>query len=65
MVSYQAWTSVFFEVAEADGAQIETIEDGAEVVSVAADVWNDRKSELSTATMAEARDVAQQEVVVS
>lgn len=64
MVSYQAWTSTVFEVAKADGARIEDISDGSNVVSVAAEVWQDRKEELRTATAAEARDIAQQEIRV-
>lgn len=54
-----------FEVAKNEGAQFENIDDGAEVIGVAADIWGERKQELRTATMAEARDIARQEVDVS
>jgi hypothetical protein len=65
MVSYQAWTSILFEVVKEEGAEFENISDGGEVVSVGADVWQERKTELRTATRAEARDIARQEVSVS
>jgi len=64
MVTYQAWTSTVFEVAKQDGAQFENISDGSSVVSIAAEVWQERKGELKTATAAEARDIARQEIQV-
>lgn len=65
MVTYPQFTSVVFDVATAEGAQFDSINDGQAVIKVAADVWQDRKEELQTATLAEARDVARQEVQVS
>jgi len=64
MVTYQTWTSILFEVAKSEGAQFENISDGASVVNVAAEVWQERKEELATATAAEARDIARQEIEV-
>lgn len=63
MVSYQKWTSIAFEVSKEKGAQIEDISDGSNVVSVAADIWRDRREELSTSTVSEAKDVARQEII--
>lgn len=65
MVSYQTWTSLVFEVAKAEGAQFESIADGAVVIGdVASPVWSERKEELKTATRSEARNIARQEVEV-
>jgi len=65
MVSYQTWTSVAFEVAEEKGAQIKGSGSVAtDLISVAADIWNERKDELSTATRSEARQIALQEISV-
>lgn len=63
MVSYQRWTSIAFDVAKQQGADLGT--EQTNVISVAADVWNDRKSELSTATIAEARSIAENEITVA
>jgi hypothetical protein len=64
MVSYQKWTAVCFDVAKSKG--LETSQRAsADLVSLAAEVWNDRKEELETATEAEARRVARSEVQVA
>lgn len=65
MVSYQRWTSLAFETAKAQGYDTSTAEKNAEAVSEFADVWNRRKAELSTATVSEAREIAEQEISVS
>jgi hypothetical protein len=68
MVSYQRWTSVAYEVAKSKGANLEgtgTQTNNQDLIRVISEVWNDRKGELSTATVAEARDIARQEVTVS
>ena len=68
MVSYQKWTSIAYEVARQKGAQIDgegTQQTNQQLVSVIADVWNDRKEDLSTATVSEARTIARQELSVS
>lgn len=68
MVSYQRWTSVCYEVARQKGATLEgpgTQDENRALVSVIAEIWNERKDELSTATVSEARNIARQEVEVS
>jgi hypothetical protein len=55
---------VAFEVAKSKGMQ-NSQENSANLISVASEVWNDRKDELSTATVAEAREIAEQELTVS
>lgn len=64
MVSYQTWTAVAFEVAKEQGFQT-TQENNANLISLAAEIWNDRKTELSEATRPEARAVAEREISVS
>lgn len=39
-------------------------ENSQELISVVADVWNDRKSELKTATVSEAEAIAAEEISV-
>ena len=63
MVSYQRWTAVAFEVAKSKGMQ-SSQENSQNLVSVVADVWNERKSDLATATVQEARQVAENEIEV-
>jgi len=68
MVSYQRWTSIAYDVAKAKGAQLEgsgTQQTNQNLVSVIAEVWNERKSEISTATVAEAKSIARNEISVS
>lgn len=63
MVSYQKWTQIAFEVAGNAGME-SSQENSRDLVSVAASVWNDRKEELSAATVSEARRIAQSEIHV-
>lgn len=49
-----------FDVAESKGANVST--EQTEIISVAAEVWQDRKPDLSTATVAEARRIADDEI---
>jgi len=59
---------VAYEVARQKGANLEgpgTAETNRDLVSVIGSIWTDRKDELKTATVAEARDVARQELTVS
>lgn len=63
MVSYQRWTAVAFEVARSKG-MASSQENSQDLVSVLAAVWRDRKEELSSATVAEARQVARDEIHV-
>lgn len=64
MVSYQKWTSIVFEVAKEKGEVIDSQKASAQTVSVGADIWRDRKDELTAATIAEAKNVARQEITV-
>lgn len=63
MVTYQRWTSIAFEVARQQGMET-TRSNSQDLVSILADVWNDRKEELSAATVQEARSIAQSEISV-
>lgn len=63
MVSYQRWTEVAFRVARSKGME-SSQENSQALISVVAEVWNDRKSELNTATVSEAESVARQEIDV-
>lgn len=64
MVTYQTWTSIAFDVASSKGMN-SSQENSADLVSVVADVWNDRKDELDTATKAQARQIAQEEITIA
>lgn len=64
MVTYQKWTSIAFDVAKEKGME-PSRENSASVISVGAEVWNEQKDHLSTATVTEARTVARREINVS
>ena len=67
MVSYQRWTSICFEVARSKGAQFEgenPPHKATDLVSVVGSIWRKRKSELQTATVSQARSIAQSELVI-
>lgn len=64
MVSYQRWTSIAFDEARSQGMR-SSQENSQELVSVVADIWNDRKEELSSATVSQARNIAQAEITVA
>lgn len=64
MVTYQKWTSIAFETAAEKGMESSS-ENSASLISVAADVWNDRKDELKTATAPEAKKIARREINVA
>lgn len=63
MVSYQKWTSIAFKTAEAKGA--DTSKNQEAIISTAADIWSDRKDELSTARVDEAERIAETEITVA
>lgn len=63
MVTYQTWTSIAFEVADSKGME-SSQENSAELVSVVAEIWQERKADLSSATRKEAEDIAQEEITV-
>lgn len=63
MVSYQKWTQIAFEIARSKG-MASSQETSQDLVSVAAEIWNERKVELSAATVAEAEEIAEEEIHV-
>lgn len=68
MVSYQRWTSICYEVARQKGASLEgsgTQDENQALISLIAEVWNDRKDEISSSTVAESRRIAQAEITVA
>lgn len=64
MVSYQRWTAIAFEEARSQGME-SSQENSQALVSVVADIWNDRKDDLQTATVSEARSIASTEIEVA
>lgn len=64
MVSYQKWTQIAFETAKQKGMKTSQ-SNSQDLVSVSATIWNERKSELSSATQHEAERIAKQEIEVS
>lgn len=63
MVTYQKWTQVAFNVARRKGMETSQ-EQSQSLISVAAEVWRERKSELSAATQSEAERIADEEITV-
>jgi hypothetical protein len=64
MVDYSTWVSIVRSEADRKGADLTAFEENSAVVSLAAEVWNDRKAELRSASEQEARTVAEGEVTV-
>lgn len=64
MVSYQKWTQIAFEVARSKG-MVSSQENSQDLISVAADIWQERKDELSACTVANARQIAESEIAVA
>lgn len=64
MVTYQKFTKLAFEVAQSQGMQ-STRENTTDLVSIVAEIWNERKAELMVATDAEARIILEQELSVA
>lgn len=64
MVSYHSWVSIVFDTAKSKGAKIESTEDSRPVMSTAAEIWNDRKDELDTASESKAKQIATEEITV-
>lgn len=65
MVEYSTWVSAVRAEASAQGADLSDFETNSQLISVAADVWNDRNSELQSATGQMAEQIAAEEVSVS
>ena len=67
MVSYQKWTAVCYETALEKGASLEgkgTQANNQALISTISDIWNDRKATLSVATEAEAKRIAEEELII-
>lgn len=64
MVSYNEFVGIVFDVAESRGAE-NSFEKNASTLSVAADIWNDRKAELRPASESTARSIAEDEISVA
>jgi len=64
MVSYQKWTQIAFEVARTKGMK-SSQENSQDLISVVSQVWNRRKGELNSATVAQARQIAKQEIQIA
>lgn len=71
MVTYQVWTSLAFEVARIKGATFQKRrsdrppEDASNLISIAADIWQEDKERYLQMTRAEARSVLMEEIDVA
>lgn len=65
MVAYETWVSAVRAEASAQGADLSDFDTNSAIVSVAAEVWNDRKAELQDADGRTAEQIASEEVDVS
>jgi hypothetical protein len=63
MVKYETWVSLVHEEARKQGAQ-SGFHESQSMVSVAADIWNDRKDEIRSASRHEAENIAAAEIDV-
>jgi hypothetical protein len=64
MVDYSKWISIVRTEAASQGAELSDFEENSNIVSVGAEIWNDRKQELKNATGREAENIAQEEISV-
>lgn len=64
MVTYNEWVGIVMDVADSKGAS-NSFEENSSALSVAADIWNDRKGELRNASRGTAESVAQDEITVA
>lgn len=64
MVEYRQWVSIVFETAKRKGADTSRPENNTAILSLAAEVWQDRKPSLRQMTEESARGVADSEVEV-
>lgn len=64
MVDYSTWVSIVRSTSDRKGADLRQFEENSNVVSLAADVWNDRKAELKSASRTAAEEIADSEVTV-
>lgn len=63
MVEYHEWVGIVFDVAGSKGYEA-SFDGNQEVTSLAAEIWNDRKTELKGFSTRQAREAAQNEVQV-
>lgn len=64
MVGYQEWVSIVFDVSKSKGALISSLNESQEVLEVAAGLWSENPF-LKTASRAEARAFADDQIVIS
>lgn len=64
MVSYNEWVGIVFDVADSKGAK-NSFEKNASTLSVAAEIWGDRKSEIRPASESTAIAIAEDEISVA
>lgn len=68
MVSYRRWVAIVHDIVEAKGLALTgpgTADRNQQVVSVSAEIWNRRKSELEGASEELARRIANEEISVT
>jgi hypothetical protein len=65
MVAYENWVSVCRSEADRQGADLNDFEVNSMVVSVAGEVWRDRKDEIERANQTRAKEIARSELTVS
>lgn len=54
MVSWQKFVSLCFEVKRERGNDVESLEEGQEVITIASDLW--KQADLSGSSVSEAKD---------
>lgn len=64
MVEYSEWVGIVFDVAKTQGYEA-SFEENNDVITVAAEIWNDNRTFLIGANEAQARRHAQSEVQVT
>lgn len=64
MVSYNEWVGIVFDVADSKGAE-NSFEKNASTLSVAAEIWNDRRNEIRPSSESTAIAIAEDEISVS
>lgn len=55
MVKWQTFVSLCFEVKRDRGNDVDSLAESQQVISIASDLWNQKKSELRTADRASAK----------
>ena len=65
MVQYHDWVGIVRSTAERKGADLSKFDSNSDVIAVAADIWNDRKTEISPASRTKAQEIADEEVTIT